>query len=1589
GGIKTLEAGRDYLLGKGAKDISSDEYVQLTGLEQDSATIKVVVDKVSLTTSQLATQELELGNEDTFGSKYYFSIQKINLQKVAKITLDPQIDYAKTNATFSFKIGIEKRGIQLSPEKTTEKIQSINKTIQKLETISNALGNIVKIGKTACAVTSLALTAKNFISNLGGKGIARQKVMRSENGWYDQCQRRVNNNEYGDIEACLLDNSGEIETSVNIVNTQLNMQNQEIKELETGISKTSFLGETIVNTDALTLRLINDGFREEISLCASEVQITVAGNPVDKADIVPKINENTTSLTQARDLQLYCRLLNSGDDVAKGLAQEQVEKILGEVYSNSETEREGFAGTFGRAAALFSSSRGMTEISIEETKPWSAVKGDFSSGGEGINQGDLTFKLKDKADAKEYLLVLDNEHVITQTYSIGGSVLTKIGDENNPNPLRLALKYYDAGAYKNKYENPTARYYETDPYKGLPAVVPFDIENGWYAAIKSTLPILGNLQAYYSSGRVSSFYVCNVGENKKENFIGGDDICRGFYPKSGAAPSFPGLTEQQSLAIMQKAERAIEDATNQRERNPSGLSSVTINNRNIRVGEPAADIPDIQCEDFMSPTDCNRMFNVCDPFICPSSRCDLGGNYPVKDVVQSGIIGSLVLCAPNFPEVKIPVCVSGVHAGVEGWTSVFRSYEQCLQTSLDTGQTVGICDEINSVYMCEFVWRQGLPLVKYAAPKALSWILGQNVRGGGEYLTTQSAIDNVGKSFDYFTQYYADDSYRAFKARSAESVGSEFCRNYVSYAGPEGGNFLDAFTAPDSPPQFYGRFEEILEQTVTSPPSSHYKVFYHIYAGKDFPSYFQVYLRGTGSSYYQGTEFARPVASGFIPAGDFKTETIDFTAPSGYQELCIVVNGQEECGFKEVTTEFFINTITEEYVAREASRTDINSEAECVSGSPDAFSLLNPVSIGQISAGSDSQSAVVAGSELANPAIYNRGIIRVCATSNPGQGTDSRLGTENSRWKEVGTCGSENLKCWLDESSVKDTIRNTATEESVLDEVKDNYLDALGQDGLLMDSTEFESLTKEIEELNKGAGNDIAIISKINEKINMVIYNNQRGYLHLLRGMSYGNIAKVAYGIFSGQQKIGDTTTGTGEETSEIPETGNEIISGLPTTSLQTLNVDYPIFELNPGGIHYTYSEYGWYLCVSNCDDKGNWYESGLAEFSGTPIGEDATSGQLIPGLSDKNKQFILSLVDRTYSQGLQSLTSRTAQNQEGGLLNTVTFGTFGNAKLLTEDVEFSYDRKFTLNMDVTLRNLATSETYSRTINKVYFDYPLTERIWKWSIDGKNWNPVNKFTTRSASFTVTIIDSSFINFLKSLDGQIFNDGAEIIFGISTENFESGQDTSSTATSCTDRKSCQRILGAKIIELAQQKKESAASEQSLSIIAFDSRVKDDTGAKNFECLVLQVALQESDLQHCKSVQENGNYLYCDRDGDNIIGGDATENGDVASKGIMQINIVAHPDAIPVVADFEGNVNYGSDHLIKGYDFDSKTYRCHPQSDGTFVSIAYSGWKNALRNYNGWNTACVDSEGNVIGNPNYVEQVISQKSKFNANFFPECV
>ena len=103
-----------------------------------------------------------------------------------------------------------------------------------------------------------------------------------------------------------------------------------------------------------------------------------------------------------------------------------------------------------------------------------------------------------------------------------------------------------------------------------------------------------------------------------------------------------------------------------------------------------------------------------------------------------------------------------VQTGLDGLISVQKSYRDCLQTNIDTGQTVGICDEVYSIYLCDFLWKEALPVAKLLVPKGLNAIFKEGIRGGGEYLAVQDALDSAKQSVDYFKSYYAANSWKAF-----------------------------------------------------------------------------------------------------------------------------------------------------------------------------------------------------------------------------------------------------------------------------------------------------------------------------------------------------------------------------------------------------------------------------------------------------------------------------------------------------------------------------------------------------------------------------------------------------------------------------------------------------------------------------------------------------------------------------------------------------------------------------------------------------------------------------------------------------------
>ncbi|MCX8194439.1 MAG: hypothetical protein N3G19_03750, partial [Candidatus Pacearchaeota archaeon] len=510
------------------------------------------------------------------------------------------------------------------------------------------------------------------------------------------------------------------------------------------------------------------------------------------------------------------------------------------------------------------------------------------------------------------------------------------------------------------------KFWETGPYKGFVALMPVDRRNGWYMATTYT-GLEGALVAFKENADINVFWICNVGPDGVPNFDHsqgpiGDDCCTQAALFTGARYDIPPLSPAGSREIVELAKRCAKNAISEyaqgkRKIDTRGCGEFTL-------GKPPSATPAMQCEDFMSPSDCRVMFNLCDPVMCPPSRCNFGGRMPVDNVIGSGIIGSLMLCWPNFEDgrgVLIPICLTGVHAGLDNFISILKSGRDCLQEQLETGKTIGICDEIMSIYICEFFWQQFDPFIRAGLP-ALTESLTN--KGGGEYALFSESWKQSMDSIRYFTDYYGVTSTQAFKARSTAQIGTEICKRYTSLVYPTQAKFWQELAKPESPTQAMAWFDET---PMGGPsPESHYKVFYHIWAGRDQGVYYSVYLRSPSApGYYQPPpQYFVPNAFGYLPAGQYVSMTPDFRAPSGYKEICIRLNEKEICGFGQATTNFAIEELQNYYIEQQAT-SNIKTAKECVAGKP----TIIPTATLNI------QSAV---KQALEPAIYRRGVIRVC-----------------------------------------------------------------------------------------------------------------------------------------------------------------------------------------------------------------------------------------------------------------------------------------------------------------------------------------------------------------------------------------------------------------------------------------------------------------------------------------------------------------------------------------------------------------------------------------------------------------------------------
>ena len=1104
-------------------------------------------------------------------------VDEINLKEVAHVRLIPSISGRSKATNFTFSIGIDKRDefLKPTPEEAREKIKSLNESIEDLREINENLAEGVRVGKALCLATEGYIYAKNFFGGLDGTATARRQVMKDT--WNPECKRLAETGLYTDAEACLLDpkNIEKINKDVEERRKILKDQNEEIKVLEKEFRKDNdIIGKSVDS------RAADQAYFDKF------VKTAGFGGRVNDKDYSKIIDQTSVrngdiGRSEMNGLVANQRILASGaSDEAKEGARKKIESLMNIIDKRSEegsrrrniakqmgidvqdllvvgdrqTRKEEYPVRFfsdyekGKTVSVvgsagdieFSKSYTKGDIFTVGGKIYEVVKGPVQIFSPSIPQ-DIDRSVKE-GKLKVTQLIGKDERIVTFTTTSGVGALVphlavlkaitggnfvvnkdkvfRVGDTADGKELRrvsgkdlptlnFIIEPLDETSYRNPCRNCNkAKFHRAGIYEGLPAEIPFDPANGWYVATKNLLPAFGAVKTFQDSGQVNTFWLCNVG---KDGLLDGvdspNDKCRRFDSFTGdVSNDFHGLSKAETKRLVAEARDAIREASEKIQGNPSFIS--------IRGGKPLETVftsgdSGAKCTDFSSPGDCKLLFNACDPVVCPSSRCDFGGQYPVDDVIQSGIGGSLALCLPNIQEgIVIPICLTGLHAGLEGWISIQEAYRDCLEEGLKNNKTVGICDQVHSIHQCDFLWRQGLPFLKPLTKNILTGgLFNPGTRGGGEYFFAADAIDNADESFRFFTRSYAQGSKLGFAgARSFGEIGSDICKMQFSATYPD--EFGDIFD-PESPPQIHAWFDERTFTDATVPPTSQYKVFYHIFSGGDQGVAYTVYLKSPTGTLGIATTPTITVDSGFIGAGDTVDETKDFIAPSGFKQLCVRINTKDHCGFKQVSTSFALNYIRDKTLEDQAAA-EVKTERACVAGSPHIGSLLTP----------NLQQGI---EEVISPELYNQGIIRVCSTGDPGEGSDE------GRWKKVGFCDQSHIGCWVDQRSVEASIKGKGIEAQTIEQLNALNTEQLIAEGKFDNAKGKEEIdkfenrhrvivdpeAKQIRDTRTLSADRLTKLKTFEQEaegnLSLIIFNIQKARLLFVKATVYDNLAKALY----------------------------------------------------------------------------------------------------------------------------------------------------------------------------------------------------------------------------------------------------------------------------------------------------------------------------------------------------------------------------------------------------------------------------------------------------------------------------------------------
>ena len=1022
--------------GRAAQKMVLDDVIGVSGLKENGRDYTLKVESIQNNQAILRKVYLDgsLGGQISLalrGKKEIDDNVKVSLELIetkskdnALITILPGSGKSISRSDVMLHIPVEQRAIQFSAGQIDAQINATAAMIKKLDATINKMDTWLQRWKKVCLGVYAFLSVKNFFKGLAtsqndlkardlvyhgvdGKSGVDDKICNQDNVGYGK--------KYKNRDSCLLDNSKILEGYVESAKKSLNeidelSNNQAVKNLNSGKKLSQ------AEIDYLYGKIYREGGKNEKSEKNNfEILINnkgVTGDELIKAYKNQKLakaysDENVLGVDSKGIAEGYSAAYNGAISNINSKSEDYVKRE--EFKKNSGLDKQGLAEYIYDTETSIQKSKNAKDktTTIYKDGTYYYVKSDSGN----------VLKLKPREDNGK---IIPGEFVC-----FDADVKTRnkgcVGGKDNQEIVSFKGDVSNYGEYLGTYVDTKIKI----DRNGRVTFMPYDVK-GQYVEILE----------WYENGEPKTFRIL------------------GYRNSNG---------EQELVVIHHQSEI---------DSNPELRNKIASYGRNARckdgqrmtiqgvsftceLDKAVEAVDRIECQEVMSATDCKILFNVCDPVICPASRFDLGGRWkipPGRSVVDTGLFGSLTLGMPNFvgfggQNVVPPICAPGVLASLESWRSMLQAYNQCMITSKTTGKTVGICDAIRSVYLCELLWREAGSFGGF-----LSGLTGINsklfdveARGGGEYTNFQASLAGVGDSAQFFTSEYGKSSFAAYKSRSFSEAGTEVCRQMYFGKAPGIGDLMDSLSAPESPPQFtayFDSFEWASDYGTTQlnrntgllnqvKEQSRYSVYYHIYAGRNKEVRYSVWLQDrTGSVKVPVTDENGVFTRGLVKKGEYADKKIDILAGTGLEQICVEIDGNAQCGFGKVSTGLLLNYINDVLVKNEVGK-EITTEKDCIGDNslgPSAAGIALPTQAG----------------------IGTSAVRRICSLNDPDNGKTS------GKWQVVGSCGKGKTSdgkdidygsCWIDTSSLNFQFKNLDEQaQESLNALNDKYQEILNKE---------------------------------------------------------------------------------------------------------------------------------------------------------------------------------------------------------------------------------------------------------------------------------------------------------------------------------------------------------------------------------------------------------------------------------------------------------------------------------------------------------------------------------------------------------------